>query len=201
MSDVNQPQTGQSPVIVDVKGPWPVVTRRVFHLTDGSKHVWSSRHHRKSLLVRGTAEAEEIALALLRCLWMPQRLNWWIGIIFAIGSLFFAWASVLCLAPALARALSLDMAGINAIFFAGSIPFTIAAYLQLFQAANAGDYRPDGPRSPRRTLFFGWRPHDIGWLSCALQFMGTILFNLNTFLSLFQYGCEMLSYICFCSCL
>ena len=28
---------------------------------------------------------------------------------------------------------------------------------------------------------FGWRPHDIGWLSCALQFVGTILFNFNTF--------------------
>ena len=181
MSDSNQAQTEQPPVIVDEKGPWPVVTRRVFHSADGRKLVWSSRHHRKSLLIRGAAEAEGIALVLLRCLWMPGRLNWWIGAIFAIGSLLFAWASILCLAPALARALSLDMAGINAIFFAGSIPFTIAAYLQLFQAANAGDYLPDGPRSPRRTLLFGWRPHDIGWLSCALQFMGTILFNLNTF--------------------
>ena len=127
------------------------------------------------------AEAEEIALVLLRCLWNPRWLNWWIGIIFAIGSLFFAWASILCLAPALARALSAEMAGINAIFFAGSIPFTTAAYLQLFQAANAGDHPHDGQRSPRRTLLFGWRPHDIGWLSCALQFMGTILFNINTF--------------------
>jgi hypothetical protein len=30
-------------------------------------------------------------------------------------------------------------------------------------------------------VLFGWRPHDIGWLSCALQFIGTILFNFNTF--------------------
>jgi hypothetical protein len=27
---------------------------------------------------------------------------------------------------------------------------------------------------------FGWRPQDIGWLSSALQFVGTILFNINT---------------------
>ncbi len=30
-------------------------------------------------------------------------------------------------------------------------------------------------------VLFGWRPRDIGWLSCALQFLGTLLFNLNTF--------------------
>ena len=30
-------------------------------------------------------------------------------------------------------------------------------------------------------MLFGWRPHDIGWLSRALQFIGTILFNFNTF--------------------
>ena len=30
-------------------------------------------------------------------------------------------------------------------------------------------------------MLLGWRPHDIGWLSCALQFIGTIFFNINTF--------------------
>ena len=34
---------------------------------------------------------------------------------------------------------SLDAAQINAIFFAGSIPFTTAGYLQLYQAANADE--------------------------------------------------------------
>ena len=154
MNHSNQPQGEQPSAIVDEKGPWPVVTRRVFHLADGRKQVWSSRHHRKSLLIRAAIEAEGIALTLLRCLWMPGRLNWWIGAIFALGSLFFAWASVLFLAPTLAKAFSLDTAGVNAIYFTGSIPFTIAAYLQLFQAANAGDFQYDGTRSPRRTMLF-----------------------------------------------
>jgi hypothetical protein len=112
---------------------------------------------------------------------MPQQLNWWIGTVFAAGSLLFALASVLSLSPTFARALSLDSTGINAIFFAGSIPFTIAAYLQLFQAANAGEFPCDESRSSRRPVLFGWRPHDIGWLSSALQLVGTILFNINTF--------------------
>jgi hypothetical protein len=33
----------------------------------------------------------------------------------------------------------------------------------------------------QQRVWFGWRPRDIGWVSCALQFVGTLLFNLNTF--------------------
>jgi hypothetical protein len=164
----------------EANGPWPFTTRRVYQKPDHSHMVWDSRHHRKSLLVRASDEAEKVATKLY-CLWMPRRLNWWIGVVFALGSLLFALASVLSLAPALARAWSLDSTGINAVFFAGSISFTIAAYLQLLQAANAGDFPRDGTRSLRRPVLFGWRPRDIGWLSCALQFVGTILFNFNTF--------------------
>jgi hypothetical protein len=88
----------------------------------------------------------------------------------------------LILVPALAQQWSFDTNAINATFFAGSIPFTIAAYLQLFQAANAGEFAPHGRSMPNpHVQLFGWRPHDIGWLSCALQLVGTVLFNVNTF--------------------
>jgi hypothetical protein len=112
---------------------------------------------------------------------MPKRLNWWIGIVFALGALLFALASLLSLSPDLAALWSMKSSTINAIFFAGSIPFTTAAYLQLFQAANAGEFLTNHPRSGQRPSLFGWRPRDIGWLSCALQLVGTILFNFNTF--------------------
>ena len=70
---------------------------------------------------------------------------------------------------------------VNAIFFVGSIPFTIAAYLQLFQAANAGGWVASDSRVSKRHTAPGWRPNDIGWLSSAFQFAGTVLFNFNTF--------------------
>lgn len=83
--------------------------------------------------------------------------------------------------PPSRRSLSLDSSRINAIFFAGSIPFTATAYLQLFQAANA-DERPDAPpNSNCRRFVIGWQPDNIGWLSTLLQFIGTVLFNLKTF--------------------
>jgi hypothetical protein len=168
------------PQCVEAIGPWPFITRRVYQKPDGSRTVWHSRHHRKGLLPRAAREAEEVAVKL-SWLWMPRRLNWWIGVIFALGSLLFAVASVLSLAPSLAEVWTLDSTGINAIFFAGSIPFTVAAYLQLFQAANAGEFPSDDSHRSWLPALFGWRPHDVGWLSCALQFVGTILFNFNTF--------------------
>jgi hypothetical protein len=173
---------------VDTAGPWPFVTQRTFLATDGRKHFWSSRHHRKGLRHREAEHATEtkteaaVVGSVWRCLWMPWQLNWWIGVVFALGALLFLLGSVLTLVPSLALAWSLDSSGINVIFFAGSIPFTIAAYLQLFQAANAPAISAiEATGTKRSRTVFGWKPHDIGWLSSALQFVGTLLFNINCF--------------------
>ena len=181
MNDSNQTPSGQPLDLVDEQGPWPFTTGRTYRRADGSLHVWSSRHHRKGLRLRAAGKAEGLAATVWSYLWMPKQLNWWIAVIFAGGSLLFAVASVLSLWPALAKAWSLESTGINAIFFAGSIPFTAAAYLQLFQAANAVRFLPGNSSSPQRIVFFGWRPSDVGWLGSALQFAGTIFFNFNTF--------------------
>ena len=85
--------------VLEERGPWPFVTRRVHRHPDGTVRVWSSRHHRKGLLLPEAAEALELTERLLRCLWMPGYLNWWIGVVFAIGASLFALASVFILAP------------------------------------------------------------------------------------------------------
>ena len=111
---------------------------------------------------------------------MPGCLNWWIGAVFAVGASLFAFASLLILLPQLANFLTLSPKAINGIYFAGSIPFTTAAFLQLYQAAMA-DPLPGTDAEHHSTRPLVWRPGDIGWLSCALQFLGTLLFNVNTF--------------------
>jgi hypothetical protein len=114
--------------------------------------------------------------------WHYRRpLNWWIGILFALGASLFALGGVLVLFPVLAQRWSLDVTAVNTVFFAGSIPFTTAAYLQLFQAANVATPGPTPASGRRREAWLGWRPGDLGWLACALQFAGTLLFNLNTY--------------------
>jgi len=64
------------------------------------------------------------------------------------------------------------------IFFAGSIFFTAAAYLQVVEVINEPD-RETGHRPP----FALWRaePEKIGWWAVVIQFIGTVLFNLNTY--------------------
>lgn len=151
-------------------GPWPFITQRVLRGADGAMQLWHARHHRKGLVVR----------ELEATLWQPKELNWWIGLIFMLGASCFAIASIFCLVPSLTESLELSETMVNAIFFIGSIPFTTAAYLQLYQAANAPVFGASGNAPVRRALI-GWRPHDIGWVSCVLQFIGTVLFNFNTF--------------------
>jgi hypothetical protein len=164
-------------------GPWPFTTRRVFQLPDQTIRTWNSRHHRKGLRPAVPAEVA----TLWHCLWAPGQLNWWIGTIFAVGSLLFAAGSVLSLVPGWAEACRLSSREVNAFFFIGSIPFTIAAYLQLYQVANTPRFQEyeflASAQSclKRRRMLIGWRPTDIGWLSSALQLVGTLLFNLNTF--------------------
>ncbi len=152
--------------LIERSGPWPFISRKRILRANGVTDELQSRHVRKGL--------------------HPQRhrlradLNQWIGAIFALGASLFAAASGLSLMPEVAKQLALNNTHINALFFAGSIPFTTAAYLQLIQAANAPAW--EHPATVKKKFnWFGWRPRDIGWLSCILQFAGTLLFNINTF--------------------
>jgi len=166
---------------IESVGPWPFITRRIYKDLKGEKFIWYSRNHRKRLGPSPFSKEVGIIKKTLICLWNPSQLNWWIAIIFAIGSLCFATASFLSLNPDLLKLLYLSNKEVNSIFFLGSIPFTIASYLQLYQSANTEPLPNDDRLSSKTLIFFGWRPNDIGWLSCMLQFIGTLMFNLSTF--------------------
>ncbi len=176
MGDLREPTQ-----LLAASGPWGFITRRVYRRADQVLVLWRSRHHRKGLPVQ---EAVPPGAAGRRPrLGRSWSLNGWIGLLFAIGSLLFASGSLLSLVPQLAARIGLHPSSLNGLFFAGSIPFTSAAYLQLFQAANAGAWSPSLQHLPRprpQPRWFGWKPADPGWLSCALQFPGTLLFNVNT---------------------
>jgi hypothetical protein len=163
---------------VEATGPWPFITQCVFKDARDSQQVWVSRVHRKGLARRARlTDWHETG----SWLWAPSELNWWIGTVFALGALLFAAGCLFSLSPSLDQWFKLTSTQINVIFFAGSIPFTTAAYLQLYQSANAPVGHSANAQTPRQRRLLGWRPKDIGWLSCALQFPGTVLFNFNTF--------------------
>lgn len=151
-------------------GPWPFVTLHVF-IRRGRRLVWRARDHRK-----GLSPADRGVAAQRQPPWRRRWFNWLIGFLFAAGSTLFALGAALSLFPAGAAAAS--PLAINLTFFAGSVPFTIAGYLQHFQSANAGAF--PGEARGRRVALIGWRPRQAGWLSTLAQFAGTVAFNFNT---------------------
>ncbi len=146
----------------------PFTTARVLRRPDGTLLEFSAWQHRKGygLIDRSGASMPEHV-----DWWEPTRRDWWIGVLFMVGSACFAIGSIPIAADALGRAAPW-------IFFVGSVFFTSAAYLQYFEATNEGDALD---ASGRTRHLFGVRRKSIGWWASFIQFLGTLAFNVTTF--------------------
>jgi len=178
--------TCDSRQIVRSDGAGPFVSRIVYSLADGALETWTSRRHRKGIGQRQRASAAEPVReqrrSLWRGLWSPDRIGWWIAILFMVGSAGFALASFIALDPDSFSPRFQSSIFINATFFAGSVFFTSAGYVQLLEAVNA-DRRAAldrGEESQQPFRWFAWQAGQIGWLAAFIQLIGTLLFNLNT---------------------
>ncbi len=105
--------------------------------------------------------------------WAPRRASWWIGVLFAIGSLCFF------LGPFPGFVQLVGSAADGTVFFVGSVFFTSAALIQYLEAANA-DRDLAGGRAARMRLFT-YEPHRIDWWATLIQLVGTVFFNISTF--------------------
>ena len=157
----------------------PFVTRIVHRRPDGSTDVRTSRRHRKEF---GPEVAEKERPKLL--LWRPRSLNWWISVLFMIGSLHFIIGSLLTLAGATYSYL------IDLIFFSGSLFFTCAGYSQYNQTINAPEALDSSgdPLKSRKRRLFAWQPHRIDFWATFPQFLGTLAFNVTTFTAFLSVG-------------
>lgn len=159
---------------VHAVGPWPFITRRSY-MREGRSIVWMARRSRKGLDFFGQAQG-----ASGPPIWQSPVYNWGLGAFFAAGSFLFMLGSAMSLVPE--GVLQPSARATNIVFFLGSIPFTIAAYMQHFQAANARAFTLDPKEAgPRQIALIGWHPTSAGWLSTFTQFLGTLAFNVNTF--------------------
>lgn len=95
------------------------------------------------------------------------------SVLFSLGALCFTVAAV-------ASQWATPRDWIDVTFFAGSIMFTSAAYLQYLEAVNVEHgLAPDFPRRRRRPA--SWEPRRIDWLAALVQLTGTVFFNVSTF--------------------
>ena len=148
---------------VAADGPGPFVTSEVLRAPDGSLVRWRSRLHRK-----GRAGPRDGVW------WRPDRVSWWMGLLFAIGSACFALAAIV------SQWASVSRPGIGVTYFVGSIFFTVAAYLQFSEAVNV-EHGPVRGAASLRWRPTSWEPRRIDWLASAIQLAGTLFFNVSTF--------------------
>ncbi len=139
--------------VVAADGPGPFITRVRYRLADGSLREWSSRAHRK----HGGGSRPV-----------------WIAVLFMAGSACFAVGSV-------AGYSSLVGARADAVtYFAGSLIFTSAAYLQYVECISA----PTDVAAAWHTRIFALEIRRIDWWASVVQLAGTLFFNLTTFFAL-----------------
>jgi hypothetical protein len=164
----------------------PFITHVLLRLPNGQPWTWSSRQHRFLGGVRSVPAGAEVDEGVVRW-WLKvglfARVTWWISALFVVGASCFAAASAAGLVPRFFGAFADSAFAMNLVFFIGSIFFTTAAYFQLLAAVNADRISALAHRQPPEGRFrwFAWRPRAIGWLSAFTQFIGTVLFNVNTF--------------------
>ncbi len=163
----------------------PFITYRICRLATGRHLVATSRRHRKNLpphevesdsdataapATRGTAFHQFFA---------PGRLGWWVAVCFGIGSIHFLVGALAATWPILFPVVLRDATIVDRVFFVGSIFFTTAAWLQWLEVLN-GDVATALVSMEPKWRWFGWMPHNLGYLACVVQIAGTILFNFNT---------------------
>jgi hypothetical protein len=128
---------------------------------DGVVVRWESRHHRKHLRDRRGAGSTW---------WAPTARGWWIGVLFAVGSLLFATGAL----PAYAGAVGARWD--NLTFFIGSLFFTSAAFLTYREAVDAAP----PAQNPTHRRFFVYQPGRVDWWATGVQLAGTLYFNVST---------------------
>ena len=135
------------------RGFGPFVTFVVRKRPDGVIAHWESRAHRKHLhgaKPRGSTW------------WAPRDRDWWMGVLFAVGSFLFALGTV----PGYVDAVGARPDAVT--FFIGSLFFTSAGFLQYREAVDAAPRRPG---TARRKVFV-FLPDRIDWHATAVQLGG-----------------------------
>jgi len=158
------------------EGPGPFVTAERFRTPEGRIVQWRSRSHRKASPGRRRAAREAPSVQHEPVWWRPRRRQWWMAVLFVVGSFCFLIGGVA------AQWSTTSRPAIGVVFFVGSIFFTSAAYLQYAEAVNAErslGWKPGGHAARWRPV--SWEPRRIDWLAALVQFVGTLFFNVTTF--------------------
>ena len=153
------------------------VTRVTWHLVDGSSVRWASRAARR----RGRVEIRDADGRVTRVVGADTatatrlaRANLAAGIAFMIGGSLFA------LGPLLAQFGAGSVRTVDMVYLVGGLFFSAGGYVSVVQASNMPtDIDEQGTLRTTTWRWWAWRPRQIGWLSVAVLFAGTLFFGVS----------------------
>jgi hypothetical protein len=144
---------------------------------DGTSVRWASRAARRrgrvelrdsSGRLAGVVDAHPVTARRL------ARINAVAGVSFVIGGSLFA------VGPVLAQ---LDIGNVrtaDVVYLVGGVFFSLGGYASVVQASNTPtDIDENGSLSSASWTWGRWRPHDLGWLSGSVLFVGTLFFGVS----------------------
>lgn len=182
-------------------GPGPFVTWATYRLPDGSHYTWQARAHRKGAGprtlyadragLRTTASGEPAPTGSpWRQFWAPQRLAWWVAMLFIAGTAFFVIGAAGSLMPSLFGGQNPMSIFSESCYFAGATLFTIGSYGHLLEGLNADDHlgpNQPSPTAPARFHWFVTHWSDLTRLEILIPLVfliGSLIFNYETTASL-----------------
>ena len=176
--------------VVEVRGAAGLETRVVYRLPDGSHYVWEARRHRKGRgpeRPSGEADRRSYPSAEHRggprlWVWAPDRITWWLGVVFSIGCALFTLAALAGLLPQTFGGQTASRLLAAWSEWVGALLFTAATYLWLLEGINDSDYIgiEPGHRPPQPFRWFAWRPRRLTYMSPLLFLCGSLLWNVET---------------------
>jgi hypothetical protein len=176
------------------------VSWATYQLPDGSRYTWQARQHRKGAGPR-TLVADRVGLRIpgagapirtadpWRRFWAPERLAWWVAVVFIVGSAFFVVGATGSLIPSAFGDKTRMSVFAEANYFLGATLFTVGIYAQLLEGLNADERLGADPQHYPRSRFrwFVPQPADLARLEILIPLVfliGSLVFNYETIDSL-----------------
>ncbi|HEX3295468.1 MAG TPA: hypothetical protein VHR85_01500 [Nocardioides sp.] len=152
-------------------------TAVTWHRGDGTSVRWASRAARR----RGRMELRDtdgrvaaVVEAHPETARRMGRVNAVAAVAFVIGGSLFA------LGPVLAEFGVGRVRTADVVYLVGGLFFSLGGYASVLQASNSPtDIDERGSLSTTAWSWWRWRPHDIGWLSVMVLFVGTLFFGVS----------------------
>jgi hypothetical protein len=160
-----------------VEGAGWFTTAITWHRGDGSSVRWESRAARRrgrlelrdaSGAAIGVARAEPVTVRRL------YRINLVAAVAFVLGGSLFSLGALFA-QVGIGAARTVDL-----VYLVGGVFFSVGGYATTLQAANAPTgIDQDDSLTSTRWHWWEFRRHNLGWVSAAVLFLGTLLFAIS----------------------